>query len=115
MVVEIYHNPRCTSSRNTLQLLEKKGLKLKIRLYLEDHPTQQELEMVVKKLQISAIVLLRKKEEIYKQLVARHGEPTEKKAIEWMVQHPILIERPIVISGSNARIGRPPEAVLEIV
>jgi arsenate reductase len=115
MSVEIYHNPQCSKSRQTLALLEGKGIRPKIRLYLEDSPGKAELEQVLKKLKIPATALLRTGEDIYKDLVAKQGKPDDKKALEWMIKNPKLIERPIVIKGSKAKIGRPPENVLEIL
>ena len=115
MSIEIYHNPRCTKSRQTLALLEKKGVDPKIRLYLEDPPSKKELTDLLKKLGLEATQLLRTKESEYKDLVSKEGKPNNQKAISWMIQNPKLIERPIVIKGTKARIGRPPEQVLEIL
>ena len=115
MTVEIYHNPKCSKSRQTLALLETKGIKPKVRLYLQEAPSRAELQDVLKKLKIPAAALLRTGEEIYKNLVTKEGKPDDKKALEWMIQHPILIERPIVIKGNRAKIGRPPEDVLDIL
>jgi len=115
MAVEIYHNPRCTKSRQTLALLEKKGIEPKVRLYLDKPPSKKELSEVLKKLKIPATQLLRTKESRYKELVQSEGKPNEKQALDWMIKNPILIERPIVIKGAKARIGRPPENVLGIL
>lgn len=115
MTIEIFHNPRCTKSRETLALLEKKGLHPKIRLYLEDPPSKKELADILKKLGLEATQLLRTKETEYKERVAREGKPDNSKALSWMIQNPKLIERPIVIRGAKARLGRPPEQVLEIL
>jgi arsenate reductase len=115
MTVEIFHNPRCSKSRQTLALLEKKGIRPQIRLYLENPPSKKELEAVLKKLKLEATDLLRTKEDLYQTLLAKEGKPNPQKALEWMVQHPKLIERPIVIKGSKAVIGRPPENVLKIL
>ncbi len=114
-MIEIFHNPRCGKSRQTLDLLKKKGIEPKIRLYLEDPLSKKEVEEVLKKLKFDGTELLRTKEEIYKKLVQKEGKPDSKKAIQWMVENPILIERPIVIKGNQARLGRPPEQVLEIL
>jgi len=115
MEVEIYHNPRCAKSRETLELLQKKGIAPKIRLYLEHHPSQKELKDILAKLKIPATALLRTKEGIYRELVSTQGEPSNQVAVQWMVNYPALIERPIVIKGDQARIGRPPQKVLEIL
>lgn len=115
MAVTIFHNPKCTKSRETLQLLEKKGIKPEIRLYLDEPPSQKELKDVLELLGIEATALLRTKEDVYKTLVAKEGKPDNAKALAWMVKNPKLIERPIVIKGKKARLGRPPEKVLEIL
>lgn len=115
MSVKIFHNPRCTKSRQTLELLEKKGIQPEIRLYLEEPPSQKELKVILGLLGMEAVQLLRTKEEEYKKLSAREGAPDNAKALAWMAKYPKLIERPIVIKGKKARIGRPPEKVLEIL
>ncbi|MGD9786897.1 MAG: arsenate reductase (glutaredoxin) [Sulfuricellaceae bacterium] len=115
MSVQIIHNPRCSKSRETLKLLESQGIRPDVRLYL-DHPlSRAELEQVVRQLGIRAKDLLRTKEDLYKELVARHGEPDDATALAWMTEHPKLMERPIVVAEGKARIGRPPEKVLEIL
>lgn len=115
MSVTIYHNPRCSKSRQTLALLEEKGLTPEIRLYLEEAPTTDELEEIVLKLGIEAKELLRTGEKLYKELELNDPALSEQAIITVMAAHPILIERPIVVKDDNARIGRPPEAVLEIL
>ena len=115
MAVTIFHNPRCTKSRQTLALLEQKGIQPELRLYLENPPSQQELKDILSLLGMKATELLRTKEDLFKELVAKEGAPDDAKALAWMVQNPKLIERPIVIKGKKARIGRPPEKVLEIL
>jgi arsenate reductase len=102
-------------SREALQLLEKKGIKPEIRLYLENSPTQKELKEILAHLGMEAVELLRTKEDIYKTLVAKEGKPDNAKALAWMVKYPKLIERPIVLKGNKARLGRPPEKILEII
>jgi len=115
MPIQIYHNPRCSKSRQTLELLEKKGLKPEVRLYLESPPSRSELGELLKKLGLKATQLIRTKEDIYRDLVKKEGAPDEATALKWMVQHPKLMERPIVVKGNKARLGRPPEQVLEIL
>lgn len=115
MAVTIFHNPKCTKSRETLDLLKKKGIQPEIRLYLEEPPTQKELKEILELLGMEATALLRTKEDIYKTLVTKEGKPNNAKALAWMVKHPKLIERPIVLKGKKARLGRPPEKVLEIL
>lgn len=113
--IRILHNPRCSKSRQTLALLEEKGISPEIVLYLEDTPGAEELADILKKLDISARELLRKGEQDYKDLNLGNADLTENQLIEAMVTHPKLIERPIVIKGSKAIIGRPPEQVLELI
>lgn len=115
MSIEMYHNPRCSKSRETLERLRARGIDPAIRLYLEKPPTREELEQVIRALALPATALPRTKEPIYKELVAREGMPDDAQAIDWMLAHPILIERPIVINGPHARLGRPPEQVDEIL
>ena len=115
MAVEIYHNPKCSKSRQTLALLEKKGLPIQVRLYLEDPPKKSELQGILKKLGLQPLDLIRTGEDLYKELVSKKGKPDQKTALDWLISHPKLIERPIVIKGNKARIGRPPEQVLEIL
>ena len=106
----IYHNPRCTKSRATLALLEQHGVKPKIIEYLKTPPTATQLKGIVAKLGIRPQDLVRKGEEVYKEKYA--GKTlTDAQWIAALVKDPILIERPIVISGKRAVIGRPPEAV----
>lgn len=115
MTIEMYHNPRCSKSRETLERLQARGIQPSLRLYLDNPPSRQELQQVLQALGLPATALLRTKEAIYKELVEREGTPDDAKAIDWMVKHPILIERPIVIIGNRARLGRPPEQVDEIL
>ncbi len=115
MSLEIYHNPRCSKSRETLKLLEARGLQAKVRLYLENPPSRKELEALLKTLGVTAQTLTRTQEKTYKELVKQHGVPSETQLVDWMLEYPVLIERPIVINGKQARVGRPPEQVLEIL
>ena len=115
MAVTIFHNPRCTKSRQTLALLEQNGIQPELRLYLENPPSKEELKDILSLLEMDATDLLRSKEDLYKELVVKEGKPDNAKALAWMAQHPKLIERPIVIKGKKARIGRPPKKVLEIL
>ena len=106
----IYHNPRCTKSRATLELLRQRGIEPVIVLYLETPPTAAELRGIIAKLGIEPAQLVRKGEDIYKAKYA--GKALS--AAQWiraMVEDPVLIERPIVVCGERAVIGRPPENV----
>ena len=114
MSIKIYHNPRCSKSRNTLALLEEQGLKVEIVKYLDTPPTKEELKELLLMLGMSARELMRTKEEIYKELGLQ--EITDEEIlIESMVTHPKLIERPIVIKENHAVIGRPIENVVKLL
>jgi arsenate reductase len=110
----IYHNPRCSKSRETLALLREHGIEPQVIEYLQQPPTQAQLQSIVTKLGIKPEALLRKGEEIYKTKYA--GKTlTDAQWIDAMVNDPILIERPIVVSGKRAVLGRPPQNVLQLV
>lgn len=113
--VQILHNPRCSKSRQTLALLEEKGIEAEIIKYLETPPDATALKAILTKLNISARDLLRKGEEDYKTLNLKDTSLTEDQLIKAMITHPKLIERPIVIHQDKAKIGRPPESVLDIL
>ena len=112
--VKIFHNPRCSKSREALKLLEEQGVDVEVVRYLETPPSKEELKALLKMLGIGARELMRTKEKLYKELGLKEVED-EEKLIEAMAEHPKLIERPIVIKDGKAVIGRPPEKVLEIV
>ena len=107
----ILHNPRCSKSRQTLAILEEHGISPQIKLYLESPPSAQELKSILGKLGIDARQLLRKGEDAYKELALANTELSDEALIKAMVAHPKLIERPIVIKGESAVLGRPPENV----
>jgi len=111
----LYHNPRCSKSRGALELLEARGLQPNVRRYLETPPSAAELKELLGKLGISARQLLRTGEEEYQTLGLAAPALSEDQLIEAMVAHPRLIERPILINGDKAVIGRPPEKILEIL
>ena len=113
--VTIYHNPRCSKSRETLALIEAKGLKPRVVEYLKTPPSADTLSTILTYLNMPATELLRSKEQEFKDLNLKNFSGSERELIELMVTHPKLIERPIVVVGNQARIGRPPEAVLEII
>jgi len=113
--VIIYHNPRCSKSRQTLALLEEQGVQPDIRKYLDDAPSADELKLVLKQLGISARELLRTKEPEFKEQGLDDTALSDEQIIKVMTEVPKLIERPIVIKGDKARIGRPPESVLDIL
>ncbi|MCP4120899.1 MAG: arsenate reductase (glutaredoxin) [Bacteroidetes bacterium] len=113
-MVTIYHNPRCSKSRQTLQLLKDNGVEPDVVEYLTDIPSKSELKALLKKLGISAYDLLRRKEAIFREEF-KGKELSEDEWIKAMNQYPKLIERPIVVKGNKAALGRPPEKVLEIL
>ena len=114
-MISIYHNPRCSKSRQALALLESSNVPLNIVLYLDIPPSFEDLEGILRKLGITARELLRKTESAYKENQLSDPLKPESQLIEAMVSYPKLIERPIVINGNQAVIGRPPELVLEII
>lgn len=110
----IYHNPRCTKSRATLELLNERGVEPKVIEYLKTPPTAKELKAIVAKLGVKPEALVRKGEDVYKQKFA--GKTlTDTQWIQALAANPILIERPIVVRGDKAVIGRPPENVEKIL
>jgi arsenate reductase len=110
----IYHNPKCSKSRETLALLRARGVEPRVIEYLKSTPTAAELHSIVSKLGITAEDLVRKGEDIYKAKYA--GKIlTEAQWVDALIKNPILIERPIVVRGTRAVIGRPPETVLELL
>lgn len=111
--MKIYHNPRCSKSRQILKLLEENGKSPEVIEYLKDIPSKNELKSILKKLGIKAEQLLRKNESDFKENY-KGKNLGEDQWIEAMIKHPKLIERPIVIDGEKAVIGRPPEKVLEL-
>jgi len=111
----LYHNPRCSKSRNALQLLEERGLNPNIVRYLETPLSAAELHELLRKLGIRARQLLRTGEDEYKALGLNDPELTDEQLIAAMVSQPKLIERPILVAGDKAVVGRPPESILEIL
>lgn len=113
--VTLYHNPRCSKSRQTLSLLQEKGIEPTVIEYLQTPPSEQEITKLLHMLELKPRELMRKKEEVYKTLELNNESLSEAELIKAMAENPILIERPIVVANNKAAIGRPPEAVLEIV
>ena len=113
-MIQFYHNSRCGKSRDGLAILQESGKDFTTINYLETPPSESELEDIIKKLDIRPIDLVRKNESIWKEQF-KDRELDDKAIIDAMVKHPILIERPIVINGTRATIGRPPLKILAII
>ncbi len=113
--VLIYHNPRCSKSRQTLKLLEDNNIEPEVRLYLENPPSAAELKKLLEALDLSARDLLRKGEAEYKELGLADAGLSDTKLVAAMVEHPRLIERPVVVRAGKAVLGRPPEKVLTLL
>ncbi|MBL1141669.1 MAG: arsenate reductase (glutaredoxin) [Proteobacteria bacterium] len=115
MKATIYHNPRCSKSRQTLAILEEKDVELDIIEYLQQAPDKKTLAKILKQLGIAPSALLRKGEAIFKELNLKEKLDDDDAILNAMVANPILIERPIVLANDKACIGRPPESVLDIL
>ena len=115
MSVTIYHNPRCSKSRQTLALLRDRGLEPEVVEYLKTPPSAAELGRILERLGLAPRELMRRKEAPYQALGLDDPTLDQAALIAAMVANPILIERPIVVAGAKAALGRPPEAVLEIL
>ena len=115
MSITIYHNPKCSKSRQTLKLLEEQATGIDVIEYLKNPPTVKKLKEILSLLKIPPRELMRKKETEYKELMLSNSNLSDKDLIESMVKHPILIERPIVLANGKAALGRPPENVLNII
>jgi len=113
-MLKILHNPRCRKSRETLNLIQEKGTEVEIVEYLKEAPSVDELRSILEMLQLNPEQLLRKGEAVFKENF-KGKDLTEEEWIEAMASNPVLIERPIVIKGNRAVIGRPPENVKELL
>jgi len=111
----IYHNPRCSKSRQTLALLEERGIAPRVVDYLKTPPSAAELKTILKQLGLRPRDLMRKGEPLYAELGLKDRDLDDDALIALMVANPLLIERPIVVSGGKAALGRPPESVLKIL
>lgn len=114
-VIRMFHNPRCSKSRQTLQLLRERNIEPELILYLEQPPSAAELRSVLHRLGLKPRDLIRKQEPEYRELGLDDPSLTEQQLIDAMIRTPKLIERPIVLAGDKAALGRPPERVLEII
>lgn len=113
--VVIYHNPRCSKSRQTLELIRSRGIEPTVIEYLKTPPSKDELERILQLLDLAPRELMRRKEPEYQEANLDDPGLTRETLILAMIQRPKLIERPIVLAGGKAVIGRPPEKVLEIL
>jgi arsenate reductase len=113
--ITIYHNPRCSKSRQTLALLEENGISPIIIDYLKTPPTHQQLDSILRGLEVQPRELMRKGEALYKELELHDDGLSRDQLIDAMVKNPKLIERPIVVAGDEIVIGRPPQNVLSIL
>lgn len=113
-MIQIFHNNRCSKSRCGLEILENSGKKFEVIKYLDNVPSEKELNEIISLLNITPIQLVRKNEKIWKEEF-KGKELSDAEIIKAMVNNPKLIERPIVINGNKAVIGRPPENILEII
>jgi arsenate reductase len=113
--VTIYHNPRCSKSRQTLDLIRGHGVEPEIVEYLKDTPTTDELRGILKKLKLGPRAIMRTGEAVYQELGLGDPVLSDDALLAAMAANPILIERPIVVKGAHAALGRPPEAVLSLL
>ena len=116
MSVKIYHNPRCSKSRETLALLEEKGIQPTIELYLQQHYSIEVLQQLANKLGLDDVrKMMRTKDELYQSLELANPALTNDDLLKAISENSALLERPIVVKGEKAKIGRPPESVLAIL
>ncbi len=113
-MIIIYHNNRCSKSRDSLAILNEQNIDFKVIEYLQNPPTAKQLKTLLKKLKLKPYELIRKSEELFK-AEYKDKDFSDDEWIEVMVNNPVLIERPIIVNGNKAVIGRPPEKVLEIL
>ena len=114
MSIQIYHKPNCSKSRESFQLLKKEGIDFETILYMQDVPTREELKVLLKKLGIKAEQLIRKTEKIYSEKY-KDQKMSSERWLTAMIKYPQLIQRPIIIKGDKAVIGRPIELVVELL
>ena len=115
MTVRVYHNPRCSKSRQTLALLEERGIEPEIIEYLSNPPDRVTLKAILGALGTDISALIRRGESEYKDSSNILNNMDENELIDWLIKHPRVIQRPIVVTNLGARIGRPPESVLEVL
>lgn len=115
MTVTIWHNPRCSKSRETLELLRKKGVEPSVREYLKQPPSKAEVEQLLDMVGGEPAALIRDGEAEFKALRKKKAELSRADIVKAIVAHPVLLQRPVVVAGKRAAIGRPPEAVLPLL
>jgi len=115
MSVTIYHNPRCSKSRQTLELIRNKGIEPEIIEYLDTPPSANKMAQLLSLLGMEPVQIMRKGEAIYKELGLKDTDLSHTELIKTLIENPKLIERPIVVNGDKAALGRPPENVLAIL
>lgn len=115
MLPVLYHNPRCSKSRAALKLLQEQGAEFEVVRYLESPPDEQGLRGLLSKLGMKPLQLMRRSETLFRDLKLGDAQVSDDERILAMVANPILIERPILVSGDRACVGRPPERVLEVL
>ncbi|MBS0549118.1 MAG: arsenate reductase (glutaredoxin) [Proteobacteria bacterium] len=115
MTVTIWHNPRCSKSRQTLELLQSKGIEPTIREYLKQPPSKSEVEALIAQVGGDPRELIRDGEAEFKELKMKKADLGKADIAKAIAAHPILLQRPVVVSGKKAAIGRPPEAVLAVL
>jgi arsenate reductase len=115
MTVTIWHNPRCSKSRQTLELLKSKGVEPTVREYLKQPPSKAEIEKLIAQVGGDPRELIRDGETEFKSLKMRKADLTKADIVKAIAEHPVLLQRPIVVKGTHAAIGRPPEAVLAVL
>ena len=113
--VEIYFNPRCRKSRETLQIIREKDIEPEIHYYMDNPPSKEELSEVLRKMGRRPREIFRKSEPLYKNLGLKNKDLSDDELLECLRKHPVLIERPIVVKGQRAVLGRPPEDVKKII
>lgn len=115
MKTVIYHNPRCSKSRQALSLLEEAGVETQVVRYLENPPSAEELEAILTKLGLEPLDVMRQKDDLFKELGLAGKSLTRAEGIRLLAEHPALLERPIVVRGDRAVVARPPEKVSTIL
>lgn len=113
-MLKIYHNPRCSKSRETLELINEKGEEVEVVEYLKNNPSKKELKDILMKLNLKPEQIVRKTEKIYKEKL-KGMKFSDEEWLQVLIENPILIERPIVVKNNRAVIGRPPENVLKLM